>query len=38
MNLGASATTADANALIDLGFVLIDLLLLGGGFYGFIGF
>ena len=35
VNLGASATTAHSNALINLGFRPDSILLLGGGFYGF---
>ena len=38
MNLGASTATADANALIYLGFRPDSVHLLGGGFYGFSGF
>ena len=38
VNLGASATTAHSNALINLGFRPDSILLLGGGFYGFSGF
>lgn len=38
MNLRASAATTDTNALIDLGFVYANLLVLGGGFYGISGF
>ena len=38
MNLGASATTAHSDALIDLGFRPDSVLLLGGGFYDFSGF
>ena len=38
VNLGASATTAHSDALIDLGFRPDSVLLLGGGFYGFSGF
>ena len=38
VNLRASAASTDANALIELGFVFINLPVLGGGFYGFCGF
>ena len=38
VNLGASATTAHSDALIDLGFRPDSVLLLGGGLYGFGGF
>jgi hypothetical protein len=38
MNLGASTATADANALIYLGFRPDSVHFLGGGFYGFSGF
>lgn len=38
VNLGASATTAHSNALINLGFHPDSVLLLGGGLYGFGGF
>ena len=38
VNLGASATTAHSNALINLGFRPDSILLLGGGVYGFSGF
>ena len=38
VNLGASATTAHSDALIDLGFRPDSVLLLGGGFYDFSGF
>lgn len=38
MNLGASATTAHSDALINLGFRPDSVLLLGGGFYDFSGF
>ena len=37
MNLGASTATADANALIYLGFRPDSVHLLGGGFYGISG-
>lgn len=38
VNLGASATAAHSNALIDLGFCPDSTRLLAGGFYGTIGF
>ena len=38
VNLGASATTAHSDALINLGFRPDSVLLLGGGLYGFGGF
>ena len=38
VNLRASATSTDANALIDLGFVYTNLPVSGGGFYGISGF